>query len=512
VQTERISLRVSALGLPRYAAPLIGETLGQRYKLIRLLGAGGMGSVYEAEQTETRERVAVKVLHSHLLDPSGEGPRRFHREAEVVRAIGGDHIVRVFDAGTDEASGHLYLVTECLDGEDLQRLLDRVGPLAPEAALRVAFQALVGLCAAHEAGVVHRDIKPANIFLAQGCDGAVSVKLLDFGIAKVRADPLLLPFGAGLTTTGGFLGSPLYMSPEQVQSSRDVDHRTDLWSLGSALYAALAGRAPHEHLASVGQLLVAVCVSPPPHLSEVAPWVPREVAEVVHRALAIRRDARYPSAAAMLEAIRRLVPSGALGVEMLVSSGEQPRAVDSSSSPPSPLPASPRIIVAPRFGQPVAGDEMTLFAPPTGLVEPRARGVDPSGATLASAPREDGVPSIARSAVPAVGMKAGGRQVMVDPRRLLGGKSELWTFSLDVHRHVSSLVARVWKALRRAGAKVPALTYGTAWVLFEPRTGRSIVEIGEGRAPLSLEAAGIRPGIVLWVVEPGSDASEGRNR
>ena len=241
---------------------MIGETLGQRYKLIRLLGAGGMGSIYEAEQKETRERVAVKVLHSHLLDPSGEGPRRFHREAEVVRAIGGDHIVRVFDAGTDEASGHLYLVTECLDGEDLQRLLDRVGPLAPEAALRVAFQALVGLCAAHEAGVVHRDIKPANLFLAQGHDGAVSVKLLDFGIAKVRADPLHLPFGAGLTTTGGFLGSPLYMSPEQVQSSRDVDHRTDLWSLGSALYAALAGRAPHEHLASVGQLLVAVCASP----------------------------------------------------------------------------------------------------------------------------------------------------------------------------------------------------------------------------------------------------------
>src|SRR4029079_10439465 len=118
------------------------------------------------------------------------------------------------------------------------------------------------------------------------------------------------------------LGSPLYMSPEQVQSSRDVDHRTDLWSLGSALYAALAGRAPHEHLASVGQLLVAVCVSPPPHLSEVAPWIPQEVAEVVHRALAIQRDARYPSAAAMLEAIRRLAPSGALGVEMLVSSGE----------------------------------------------------------------------------------------------------------------------------------------------------------------------------------------------
>src|SRR6185436_3923630 len=150
------------------------------------------------------------------------------------------------------------------------------------------------------------------------------------------------PHAAGLTTTGGFLGSPLYMSPEQVQSSRDVDHRTDLWSLGSVLYASLAGHAPHHHLASLGQLLVAICVSAPPPLWEVAPWVPREVTEVVHRALAIRPEARYPSAAAMLEAIQRLVPAGALGEEMLVASGEQPRAVAMSTIPPSPLPSSPR--------------------------------------------------------------------------------------------------------------------------------------------------------------------------
>jgi serine/threonine protein kinase len=310
-------------------AALIGETLGQRYKLVSLLGKGGMGSVYEAEDQETHERVAVKVLHSHLLESGSEGPRRFRREAEAAISIGGDHIARVLDAGTDEGTGQLYLVTEHLEGEDLQRLLDRVGRLAPEAALRIAFQALMGLCDAHKARVVHRDIKPANIFLARGRDGAINVKLLDFGIAKIRADPLGLPQAAGLTTTG-LLGSPLYMSPEQVQSSRDVDHRTDLWSLGTRL-------------------------------------------------------------------------------------------------------------------------------------------------------------------------------VTVDPRHFLGQKSELWTFSLDVHRHVSSLVGRVWKALRRAGARVPPLTYGTAWVLFEPRTGRVIAEVGEGLEQLSLEAAGIRPGIVLWVVTPGTD-------
>jgi serine/threonine protein kinase len=484
---------------------LIGETLGQKYKLVRLLGRGGMGSVYEAEQAGSLDRVAVKVLHSHLLVPGGDGPRRFRREAEAVLAIRSDHVVRVLDAGADEATGHLYLVTERLDGEDLQRLLDRLGPLAPGAALRVAAQALAGLVEAHGARVVHRDIKPANLFLARRPDGTMSVKLLDFGIAKLRADPLSPGLTADLTTTGSFLGSPLYMSPEQVQSSRDVDHRSDVWSLGCVLYAALAGRAPHQHLTSIGQLLVAICVSKPPPLSEVAPWVAPEVAAVVQRALELRPDARYPSAAAMLEAIRPLVPEGALVDEMLVTSGERPRGladsgshpsegggVASSSTMPSSPPPSPRVVVAPGLDRPIRGDEPTPMA---------SRAVP-------------------RSGVPAVGARAGARQITVDPRRFLGENSELWTFSLDVHRHLASLLARIWKALRRAGATVPPMTYGTLWVLFEPRTGRAIVaESGQGAEPLSLEAAGIRPGTVLWLLPPdaiprgsadgGTRASEG---
>ncbi|HSN97317.1 MAG TPA: serine/threonine-protein kinase [Candidatus Nanopelagicales bacterium] len=490
---------------------MIGETLGQRYEIVRLLGQGGMGSVYEAEHRETRERVAVKVLHGHVLEQGGEGPRRFRREAEAASAIGGEHVARVLDAGTDAATGRMYLVTEHLEGEDLQRLLDRVGPLAPEAALRVALQALAGLRDAHAAGVVHRDIKPANIFLARREGGAICVKLLDFGIAKIRADALGLPHGASLTTTAGFLGSPLYMSPEQVESSRDVDHRTDIWSLGSVLYATLAGRAPYEHLGSLGQLLVAICISAPPPLSEIAPWVPAAIADVVHRALTLAPGARTPSAVAMLDAIRRLVPSGALREEMLVASGERPRDVIASTVPPSPMPSGPllsgpKVVVALDLDRPVRGDEMTEHAVPAGLAAGQGRGADPSAhGTLSSAPSEGELRQVARSAVPAVGARAGGRQITVDPRHFLGQKSELWTFSLDVHRHVSSLVARIWKALRRAGAKVPPMTYGTAWVLFEPRTGRTIPELGEGLERVSLEAAGIRPGTVLWVVEPGAD-------
>jgi eukaryotic-like serine/threonine-protein kinase len=430
-----------------------------------------MGSVYEAEPEGGPERVAVKVLHAHLLEPGGVGPRRFRREVETARAIRSEHVVRMLDAGEDDATGHIYLVTEYLEGEDLQRLLERIGPLAVEGALRVMHQVLSGLCDAHDAGVIHRDIKPANIFLARGEGGKVKVKLLDFGIAKMRPDSMSPAVSADLTTTGGFLGSPLYMSPEQVQSSRDVDHRTDLWSAGCAFYAMLTGRAPHQHLSAIGQLLVAICVTPAPPLSEIAPWVPRHVAEAVHRALHLHRDERYSSAARMLEAIRSMVPDPALSDDVLVPSGESPRAASLSTGPVS---SSPRVIVAPGSNSPIRGDESTQV----------------SG-------RE-----VARSGVPVVGMgaKAGARVVTVDPRRILGETSELWTFSLDVHKSLSSLLSRIWKAMRRSGAKVPPLSYGAAWVLFEPRTGR-VIE-GQGASETTLDQAGIRPGTILWVVPP----------
>jgi serine/threonine-protein kinase len=468
---------------------VIGATVGQRYRILRFLGKGGMGTVYEADPGETQERVAIKLLHSHLLDPGGEARRRFAREAEVARSIRSDHVARVLDAGTCERTGHAYLVTEYLEGEDLQRLLDRTGPLAPASALRIARQALVGLRDAHAARVVHRDIKPANLFLSRGSDGAITVKILDFGIAKLRADPLGATLAAGLTTTGGMLGSPLYMSPEQVQSSKDVDSRTDLWSLGSVLYAALVGRAPHEHLASLGQVLVAVCVSPAPRVREVAPWVPAEVAEVVHRAIEIRAEARYASAAEMLVAIARLAPASALREEDLLPCGEQPRPAIASTMPPSPLSPTPRSAVALEVERHPHANDTT---------PPAARAWEPRAAfstTLPSGEGEHG--GAARSEVPT---RAGGRYVTVDPRRLLGAESELWTFSLDVHKHASSVIARVWKALRRAGAEVPSMSYGKRWALVEARTGKAIVEVGEDMRPLSVQEAGLRAGAVLWVV------------
>ncbi len=310
---------------------LIGETLDRKYRIVRLLGAGGMGSVYEAEHTGTRERVAVKLIRTEKLGSGSEAESRFRREALAASAIDSPHIVRILDSGADEATGDHYLVMEYLVGEDLRALVDRVGPLPAGVALRIAGQALVGLHAAHQAGIVHRDIKPANLFLARRGGGEIQVTVLDFGIAKIHAGRATIAHTTGLTTTGGFLGSPLYMSPEQVQNSKDVDHRTDLWSLGTALYAALAGRAPHQDVEFPGKLIVNICGTSAPPLQERAPWVTRELAAVVRRALAIDPGQRWPSAAALLAALQARLPEGspegfALREEMLCGVGAEERA------------------------------------------------------------------------------------------------------------------------------------------------------------------------------------------
>jgi serine/threonine protein kinase len=462
---------------------VIGEILDRKYKVVSQLGQGGMGVVYEAHCEDTGARVAVKVLHQHLAQ--GDTAQRFRREAEAARRIKSDHIVRIVDAGTCSNTGHLYLVTELLAGNDVQHWLDRIGPLSLRGALRMTAQALRGLHEAHAARVVHRDIKPGNLFLARNPNGTLTAKILDFGIAKVHREPFSHATTTNMTMTGSMLGSPLYMSPEQVEDSRKVDPRTDIWSLGSVLYAALSGRAPHQHLSTVGQVLVAICVHPARPLVEVAPWVPPEVAAIVHRTLEIDPAARYPSAAAMLADIERFVAEGDLLEEDLLSSGGGFRSAYLSSLPPS-APADASHFIVGQSSHDIRGDEATVVA----------KGYEGLSQTEIQ-PRV-----IERSAVPKLGAQVAGRHVTVDPRRLLGDKSELWTLSLDVHRDLSTLLARIWKAMRRAGAKVPPMTYGTEWVLYEPRTQKFVSDSGRDGGKVTLEEAGIRSGAVLWIVAP----------
>jgi eukaryotic-like serine/threonine-protein kinase len=361
----------------REGAPAVGTIIGGAYRLVRPIGAGGMGWVYEAEHTGTGERVAVKLLHGRL--PARGAPEaRFRREARAASALDSPHIVRALDSGVDALTGDPFLVMEYLRGEDLQRLIDRVGPLHPDTALRVVAQALEGLAEAHAAGIVHRDIKPANLFLARPGDGSVTVKLLDFGIAKVARDVLNVPHATSLTHTGGLLGSPLYMSPEQVQNSKEVDHRADLWSMGSTLYASLAGRAPHAGVTTVGKLILAICGSPAPPLAKVAPWVRPVVAGIVHRALSIDREARYASALGMLDALRALLPEGfTLREEMQTGVAPEERA--------AALPVPGRL-AAPtgRAGRRLAaGAAVALAAVLAALGAARARGPSPAAASAA---------------------------------------------------------------------------------------------------------------------------------
>ncbi|WP_437753001.1 protein kinase domain-containing protein [Sorangium sp. So ce1389] len=324
---------------------MIGRTLDDRYAIHRLLGQGGMGAVYEARHTGTGRRVAVKVILGQAADD--ELVRRFQREARAVGAVESEHIAQVFDTGRDRETGAPYIAMEFLEGEDVQALIERLGPLPVDLALRIGLQACLGLERAHEAGIVHRDIKPANLFLARKQGGQRVIKLLDFGVAKVADNSL---GNGGMTKSGALLGSPLYMSPEQARGSGAVDARSDIWSLGISLYHALSGQRPNQHLTGLGELVLAICTTPVRWIQEVAPWVPPEVAHVVHRALVIDPAGRTASAAELAAALRALLPNGEAIVDaMLVPLGADARSSRASFAPFDPAHGAARGPSAPSF-------------------------------------------------------------------------------------------------------------------------------------------------------------------
>ena len=287
-----------------------------------------MGAVYEAAHVETGQRVAVKLIRADVVGKGSSLLGRFEREVKAARAITSPHVAKLFDAGTDWATGAPYMVMEYLVGEDLQLLLDRISPLPPAMALRIAAQVCLGLQTAHAAHVVHRDIKPANIFLARGEGPEIVVKIVDFGIAKIKADRPLGLETTGLTKTGAALGSPRYMSPEQVGASKNIDFRTDLWSLGALLYRALTGHELHESSKDFLSLAMAICGRTPTPVQDLAPWVPPEIAAIVEGALQIDLEARFQSAAAMLNAIGPCIDeSFTLSEDMLVPLGDAERSL-----------------------------------------------------------------------------------------------------------------------------------------------------------------------------------------
>src|SRR5262245_61558354 len=211
------------------------EVIAGRYHLEREIARGGMGSVWAAHDKKLRRRVAVKLLAADLT-ASREARERFEREATAVAQLASPHVVQVFDYGVERECP--YIVMELLEGEDLRTRLHNLKRVTLEAAARVLVQAGKALSVAHAAGIVHRDLKPGNIFIVQQSEEEM-VKVLDFGVAKMQLEDLL---SGGVEAT--VMGTPQFMSPEQARGLRDVDHRTDLWSLGIIVYRALTGKLP----------------------------------------------------------------------------------------------------------------------------------------------------------------------------------------------------------------------------------------------------------------------------
>ena len=278
----------------------IGETFANKYRVERIIGEGGMGIVVAAQHLELDQLVAVKFLLEDIADHD-EGAERFRREARAAAKIHSDHVVRVLDVGI-LPDGVRYMVMEYLEGRDLAEELALCGSLPQGVACGILLEALDAVAHAHAVGIIHRDLKPANLYLARRHDGAQRVKVLDFGISK--------SIGAGtkdllsLTKTSAWIGSPLYMAPEQMQSARDVDERADVWSMGAILYEMLCGRPPYE-AESLPQLCSLLLSTDPRSIAERVPGVHPDLAAAVMGCLVRDPERRIQSATQLAKAIAR---------------------------------------------------------------------------------------------------------------------------------------------------------------------------------------------------------------
>lgn len=272
-----------------------GRIIDGRYRLVRLIGDGGMGSVHEASHARIDRKVAIKLLHPDFV-ANQEALDRFSREARAASSIGHPNIVEIYDLGR-EPDGTAFMVMELLDGEDLGSTLARQGALSPARAVAVALQVLSALHEVHRHGIVHRDMKPENVFLSADAAGRESVKLLDFGVAKIQQG--MESENLTHTRTGTVLGTPYYMSPEIARGGRRFDHRVDLWAVGVMLYEMISGVRPFEG-EGYNEILASILMEDARPLQEVAPNVPLRLAEIVDRALRKDPDERYGGAGEML--------------------------------------------------------------------------------------------------------------------------------------------------------------------------------------------------------------------
>jgi serine/threonine-protein kinase len=400
----------------------VGELVAGKYRLEQRLGGGGMGEVYRAEHQLAGRTVALKLLHRDFAEDA-DLTRRFFQEAQAVNKIRHPNIVDVIDAGFSEQGP--YVAMECLDGASLASVLSRFGRLEVAHAVAVVLPMLAALDAAHRHGIVHRDLKPENVFLAN-VGGEARVKILDFGIAKVHGEK-----GSPHTGTGVVFGTPDYLSPEQARGDADLDGRSDLFAVGTVLFELVVGKRPFEAPNAVATAYKIVH-APAPRLSELGVRVPQGLEDVLGRAMAKERDARFRSASSLADALAPYAPDGATRREALrallagalaVSPTQSAPAHDAAAAVPSlsfevlpDVPAAPRMPVAdapasdravppsaPKSSEPVAATLVSSVYAPTAPAHfavqepPPARAPDPRAAYQPHVPVRPG-PTLASPA------------------------------------------------------------------------------------------------------------------
>lgn len=291
----------------------IGDTIDGKYRIVKLLGEGGMGSVYEGENLRIHRRVAIKILHSAVAQ-SEDAVQRFEREAQAAGRIGSEHIVEVLDLG-DLPGGDRYMVMEYLDGEALNDRITNSGRMSPQATAGIIIDMLEGLKAAHDAGIIHRDLKPDNVFLLTNKNGKRDfVKIVDFGISKFSS----LGGEFSMTRTGAVMGTPYYLSPEQAKGERELDARSDLYAVGVILYEAAAGRVPFDG-ETFNELLFKIVLEPVPPLSTYVPDIDEHFAAIVEKAMARDPAMRFQSAHEMQQALSAWLQGQPAAPELLAS-------------------------------------------------------------------------------------------------------------------------------------------------------------------------------------------------
>jgi len=284
----------------------VGDIIHDKYRIIRMIGEGGMGAVYEGENTLIARRVAIKVLHgSAAVNP--DIVQRFQREAQAAGRIGNDHILDVLDLGT-LPDGDLFMVMEYLDGENLADRIDRLGRVAPAQLYPLIRQMLEGLDAAHTAGIIHRDLKPENVFILREKAGQKDyVKIIDFGISKFN---VMDGGNMGMTATGAVMGTPYYMAPEVAKGVKGADHRSDIYAVGVILYKAITGDEPFS-AETFNELLFKIVLSDLVPARQVVPELDPAFDTIISKAMAKEPDHRFPSCKAMIQALDSWAQTGA---------------------------------------------------------------------------------------------------------------------------------------------------------------------------------------------------------